>query len=149
MNHYRKQIEFDVPSQTVFAALTTQVGIEGWWTASCTVGEGTGASVSVRFGKTYKVMRIEKANPGREVHWRCVESYLFVPGVIDRKDEWKDHDITFRLSERVPGRTVLDFEHVGLDPTVECYEVCTGGWEQFLASLKEYAETGLGRPFHE
>jgi uncharacterized protein YndB with AHSA1/START domain len=147
MNHYRKRLELKVTAQTAFDALTTQSGIEGWWTRTCEVGAGLGAAVTVRFGKTYKVMRIERADPGREVRWRCVESYLSVPGVIDRAGEWQDHIIVFRLHEPSPGQSVLDFEHIGLDPTVQCYDVCSAGWEQFLASFKAYTETGRGHPF--
>lgn len=147
MSHYRTSMDLNASATSVFAALTTQAGIEGWWTRDCEVGFGIGATVTVRFGRTYKVMRIERAEPLRELLWRCVESYLYVPGVIDAEDEWKDHEIVFRLSDRGAATTTLDFEHIGLDPSVACYDVCTGGWNQFLASLQEYVETGTGRPY--
>lgn len=147
MDHYRKTLELAAPAAAVFDALTTQRGIEGWWTRTCSVGTGPGATLRVDFGKTFKVMRIEKADPPREVRWRCTDSYLFVPGVIDRKDEWKDHEIVFRLTEPKPGVTTLDFQHIGLDPSVGCYDVCSVGWDQFLASLRAYVQTGKGTPF--
>lgn len=147
MKHYRNHMELNAAANAVYAAITTREGIRGWWTQDCEVGDGVGASITVRFGRTFKVMVIKRADPGREVRWLCVDSYLFVPGVIDRKDEWKNHEIVFRLSEPTPGQTVLDFEHIGLEPSVTCYQVCTGGWDQFLASLKAYAETSQGQPF--
>lgn len=147
MNHYQTTIQLSAPAATVYAALTTPAGIAGWWTRDCTVGTAAGETVTVRFGTTYKVLRIERLEPLREVGWRCIDSYLHVPGIIDAKDEWKDHELIFRLREHSATATTLAFDHIGLNPSVACYDICTGGWAQFLSSLQAYVQTGTGRPY--
>ena len=56
-------------------------------------------------------------------------------------------EIAFRLTPTIDGKTRLDFEHVGLVPGLECYDRCSTGWNYFLASLRQYAETGSGTPW--
>jgi hypothetical protein len=53
----------------------------------------------------------------------------------------------FRLNGYTPADTVLRFEHLGLTPALGCYDLCEGGWNQFLVSLTSYAETGTGSPY--
>jgi hypothetical protein len=40
----------------------------------------------------------------------------------------------------------LQFCHHGLTPELDCIEQCTPGWDQYLASLREYVEAGRGSP---
>ena len=67
--------------------------------------------------------------------------------MLAKKDEWTGTEIAFRLMPTIDGKTRLDFEHVGLVPTLECYDRCSRGWNHFLASLRQYAETGSGMPW--
>jgi uncharacterized protein YndB with AHSA1/START domain len=140
------KLEIGAPASTVYEALTTQQGLRGWWTADCDAGTGVGAQATFRFDGTFKVMRIERLLPDAEVCWKCVEAHIDAPGLLTRTDEWTGTSIVFRLVPRSPSETLLEFEHIGLVPQVECYEICTRGWQQFLASLKSYAETGKGAP---
>ena len=44
-------------------------------------------------------------------------------------------------------KTEIRFTHQGLDPTVECFEACTKGWDYYInTSLKTLIETGVGKP---
>ena len=52
-----------------------------------------------------------------------------------------------RLAPDGEGRTLLHFEHLGLVPDLQCWDVCNQGWNYFLPSLKQFAETGRGTPF--
>ncbi len=132
----------------VYDALTTEAGLRGWWTLNCEVGKRVGAESVFRFGKTYKRMQIEVLEPGREVRWRCVGHHHHAPGELSRTDEWVDTMLAFQLTTQTPGRTLLDFEHAGLHPKLECYVMCERGWEYYLKnSLKTYVETGRGEPF--
>ena len=102
--------------------------------------------MTVRFGKTFKVMEVDQAEPKRALRWRCVDSHIDAPGVLSRTDEWKGTTIAFDLSPD-PAGTRLRLTHAGLTPQIECYDLCSAGWRQFLGSLKAYAETGTGTPF--
>jgi len=52
----------------------------------------------------------------------------------------------FRLSPEAGG-TRLDFEHIGLTPALQCFDICQSGWTIFLGSLESLVETGQGQPF--
>ncbi len=50
---------------------------------------------------------------------------------------------------RSPSSTLLHFEHEGLTPQLECYQICEDGWGHFLkTSLNKLVETGKGEPFY-
>ena len=38
---------------------------------------------------------------------------------------------------QVAGRMRLDFEHVGLVPFLECYDLCSNGWQYYLGILDD------------
>lgn len=145
VNDFCFELMIAATPSAVFAALTTQEGLRGWWTQTCDAGAGVGSTVTLRFGPTYKVMKILCSRPDSEVHWRCLDSQIHVPG-INKKDEWKGTEIRFSLAA-VPGGTRLRLDHFGLHPQIECYEVCANGWRQFLGSLRAYLENGRGMPY--
>lgn len=145
MDHFRRQLILSAPAADVYQALATQQGLRSWWTESCEADSRVGGHATFRFGQTYKVMRIDRLEAGREVRWHCIESHIVAPGVP--KEEWLDTEIVFRLTPRGASQTLLDFEHVGLTPAVKCWEICNEGWSQFLASLQSLVESGEGTPF--
>ena len=147
MPNYNSELLVQAPAHRLYLALTTQAGLQGWWTEDCSMGEGVGAHAAFHFGDTWKVMRVAGLNPDSEVRWTCTDSHIAAPN-LQRGDEWTGTDIVFRLVPR--GRyTLLQFEHVGLTPKIECYALCSSGWHQFLGSLKRYVETGKGTPYVE
>jgi uncharacterized protein YndB with AHSA1/START domain len=145
MTHYRRQVDLAAPPAAVYAALSTQAGLRGWWTLTCDVDEAEGGSATFRFGPHRKTMRIERLDPEREVRWRCVDAHIAVPGMP--ADEWVGTSIAYRLAPDGPQRTRLDVEHVGLTPALACWELCRTGWDQFLGSLQGLVEQGHGAPF--
>jgi len=147
MNHYQDSFDISADTATVYAALTTVKGLRGWWTQDCTGETAVGDTLHFRFGRTSKGMRIERLEPGREVHWLCTHAHIAADRLA-RRDEWVGTRIIFRLTSTGDGRTRLDFEHIGLVPEMECYDLCSGGWDYYLPSLRQFAETGRGRP-HE
>jgi hypothetical protein len=63
-------------------------------------------------------------------------------------DEWAGTMVVFRLVTQSPRSTILEFEHCGLGPELQCYQVCERCWNRFLKrSLKSYIETGPGQPY--
>lgn len=147
MSHFRLSLLIKAAPSTVYSALSTQAGLRGWWTEDCDVATEAGGTHRFRFGPHHKDLRIEQLAPGREVRWRCTDAHIDLPQ-IRRKDEWVGTEIVFRLHPQGDGLTRLEFEHLGLVPAFECFEVCNEGWRHFMASLQQYAETGRGTP-HE
>ncbi len=148
MTHYQAETSLSAPVASVYQALTTEPGIRAWWTAASEVGSAIGDRVSIRFGTTFKVMRIEHLLQDVAVRWKVIEAHLDVPG-LTRMDEWVGTEIRFELEPVSTSITRLRIEHIGLTPEVECYGICSQGWSQFLASLKSYVETGTGTPYSD
>lgn len=146
MNHYQQSFIVKANPAIVYAALTTTKGIRGWWTQDCEVAEVVGGNINLRFGGTHKEMRIEKLEPNQEVRWRCTAAYINLDW-LTHKDEWVGTEILFRLTPDGQGHTRLDFDHIGLVPDFECYDLCNNGWTFFLNSLQQFAETGEGEPY--
>ncbi|QSX41534.1 SRPBCC family protein [Shewanella cyperi] len=148
MDSYKNNLLISAPASDVYAALTTQRGISDWWTTSCEVGTGIGDLITIRFGETFKVMRIESLRPQSEVRWNVIDAQLVVPG-LTRTKEWIGTTIVFQLASPSESTTRLALEHQGLTQQIECFDICSQGWGHFLASLKSYIETGKGMPYAE
>jgi uncharacterized protein YndB with AHSA1/START domain len=148
LTHYSRTMRIAAPAAALYELLATEAGLRSWWTQTCDAGAAVGEQATFRFGRTHKTMEIERLEPGREVSWRCVQAHLEAPGVT-RPDEWVGTRIVFRLEPQDARTTRLYFEHVGLLPSLQCFEVCRGGWDQYLWSLRARAESGHGTPYAE
>ena len=146
MNHYQQSLVIEASATEIYAALTTPQGLRGWWTADCDVETTVGGELRFRFGPHYKHMRITQLDSAREVRWLCTGAYINADR-FTRKDEWVGTQIVFRLSAQGSTQTRLDFEHIGLVPTLECHTICVDGWRYFLESLSLFSQTGRGTPF--
>lgn len=123
----------------VYKALTES--IPEWWTEDFS---GTAnilkAQFTVRFGTTFKTMRVEELIPNEKVVWVCIDTLIDIPELQNKK-EWKDTKIVLDLSEE-KNNVMITLTHFGLTPEVACYEICKMGWESFLESLTKFLETG-------
>jgi len=146
MKHYQKSLVLEAPPAIVYAALATPAGLRGWWSQDSDIATDAGATHHFRFGRTWKDMRIDRLEPGREVRWTCTAAHI-AAGNLARRDEWVGTRVVFRLLPDAHGRTLLEFEHIGLAPALQCYDLCSGGWRHYLDSLQKLVESGRGTPF--
>jgi len=146
MEHFQQGMTIAATPAAVYRGLTTLAGLQGWWTRDCDGSAAVGETIHFRFGQCSKAMRVAKLEPGRAVHWVCTQAHIEAPGVT-RQDEWIGTEMVFSMSDAGEGRTRLQFDHHGLVPAFECYGLCSDGWKHFLASLKQYLETGAGHPY--
>ncbi len=132
----------------VFRALTER--IPEWWTCDF---QGSSSRLddefTVRFGPTFKTMRIAKVDIPLSVAWLCVAQRIVMPdGLAPLRDDAEWVGQTIRWTIRPDGKgAVLTLFHEGLSPESECWVVCEPGWDQTLQSLGLLFETGTGRPF--
>lgn len=145
MNSYHHSLTVAATPAAVYAALTTEEGLRAWWTQDCEGATEVKGIIHFRFGSSCKDMRIERLEPGREVRWQCTRAHI--ADAMTSKDEWVGTQPVFRMSDAGQGRTRLDFEHIGLVPSLQCYALCDKGWQHFLGSLQQYLETGKGTPY--
>jgi len=129
------------PASTVYKALSTINGLANWWTEDVEGDELSGGKITFTFRsetgeiKGRMVMEILELNPGKDVRWRCKEG----------PEEWIGTDITFHLSQQ-DDQTIILFGHRNWRESVEFTAHCSMKWAVFLLSLREYLETGKGRP---
>jgi uncharacterized protein YndB with AHSA1/START domain len=133
---FRSTKTFAAAPDAVFAALTDIDALTGWWTPA---GGGAEAGDTLCFlmGDQEVVMRVDEAARPARVRWSVL--------VCEAAADWVGTTITFDLSA-TPAGTELRFRHHGLNPSLECYEMCNAGWTRHLASLVDFVERGSGTP---
>lgn len=145
MKDYHCTIKINAPAEKVYKAITTQQGIQNWWTSDCVAESKQGGKATMRFGNTFAIMQFEKLTPYTEVQWKCLEQYHEAQPPLKKKNEWDGTRIVFKIKSIDPMHSELDFIHNGLNPAMECYHICEKGWDHFLKnSLKGYLENGKG-----
>lgn len=127
------------PVETVYAALTTQEGLAGWWTPDTIAKPEVGSVSRFAFGPDYyKEMRVEVLQPYSKVEWLCLKAF----------EEWIGTTLTFELEPRDKG-CILFFRHDGWREYSEEFASCSFDWALFFRSLKLLCETGKGIPYPE
>jgi uncharacterized protein YndB with AHSA1/START domain/DNA-binding transcriptional ArsR family regulator len=136
---FAARVVVDAPVETVAAALTTLDGLASWWTTDVTgVPAALGGEVTFGFDDERVRMRVEHIDPTLVV-WNCLAS--------ERFPEWAGTSVWFDLRPRDDGTVAVDFRHVGLLPSCDCYGVCSGAWRHYLENLRTVVEGGAGSPY--
>ncbi|MEA2211789.1 MAG: hypothetical protein QOF83_1737 [Solirubrobacteraceae bacterium] len=138
---YARECRFAVACERVFEAVTTLEGIGGWWTTRVRGNPSEGGQLELIFARHDQkiLLRVDEATSPSKVVWTCT-THTGHP-------EWKDTRIVFELiANRETGGT-LRFRHIGLTPTLSCYDTCESGWDHFLTSLLSFAQHGTGSPY--
>ncbi len=129
------------PATRVYEALTSLEGLAQWWTEEVRGDDRIGGKIEFYFRsetgelKGKIVMQVQALDAPREVRWRCVEGPA----------EWIGTDIGFQLSEQ-DNQTIVLFGHRNWREAVEFMSHCSMKWATFLLSLRDYVETGQGKP---
>lgn len=137
---YTKQVHLSVSADRVFEIWTAAAEFASWW-APATGSATEGGELRITFDgfEAPLVLRVKQATRPSKVIWD-IESCSFLP-------EWVGTAPTFTLSEPGTGGCDLLFQHAGLNPQLECYDMCRAGWDQYLPGLRDYIDTGTGNPY--
>ena len=125
----------------VYEAISTIKGISHWWTEEVEGDERIKGKIEFTFRsesgdiKGKMAMEVQELNPQKSIRWRCV----------DGPAEWIGTDVTFDLSQQ-DGQTIVIFGHRNWREAVEFTAHCSMKWAVFLLSLREFVETGKGKP---
>ncbi len=137
MPNIRHVLTIDATPESVYQAITTEVGIKNWWTTEANAKAEVGYINEHRFGdKYFNKMKVTKLQSPTHVAWKCV----------DGDHEWIGTDLSFDI-EKGDGNTMLRFAHLNWKEESEFYGFCNHHWGRFLDSMKSYCETGKGTPF--
>jgi uncharacterized protein YndB with AHSA1/START domain len=131
------QLNIAAPPDRVYNAITEQQGLAGWWTPDATAKAEAGSLAEFRFLDGQAVIRLEVATlePNRAVRWRIREAM----------PEWAGTHITWDLAP-ADGGTTVRFGHRNYPSTEGSFASVNFHWAWHLISLKDYLETGRGRP---
>lgn len=131
-------VTIQAPTRKVFEAITTQVGLSNWWTTRVSVEEGVGGLIDFQFGRNFNPdMKVTQLEPDRMVHWQCVGGH----------DNWLDNTFSFELQAKDQASLLLFTQIYATELNDEDYGTYNFNWAYYLDSLKEYCETGRGKPF--
>lgn len=144
--NYTREIVVSSTPISAYDALTT--GFGKWWTTDCNLVSETGDKITFKFGTSYWVMRAISLIPEKLVELKCIEAHHVHDGLPSSiLNEWKGSKLRWEIQKQGE-KTKITLVHVGLEPSLECYEVCEQGWDYFFVnSLKQYLDTGEGSPF--
>ncbi|WP_336959702.1 SRPBCC domain-containing protein [Chryseobacterium contaminans] len=147
MNDYTNTIEVKTTANKAYNALSHQISL--WWSEMFEGSSAqTGDIFTIRFGADiYKTMRVKEATPDTKMIWYVEDSLIALPELKNQK-EWIGTTIVWEI-EQMGENTKIKVSHLGLHPDIECYDICSNGWVQFLGSLKLFLETGKGTPYRE
>ena len=135
------RIGIHAATEKVYKALSTIEGLSNWWTDETTGDEKIGGKIKFTFRTVTgdiigeMLMEVKKLNPQQRVSWQCVEG----------PDEWVGTEITFDLLQQ-DDQTIIMFSHSNWREAVEFTAHCSMKWAVFLLSLRDYVETGKGKP---
>ena len=71
--------------------------------------------------------------PGKKITWQVTAANL---SFLKKPDEWLNTTFYFELTAE-GNNTRITFTHNGLQPHIECYDACSGGWTQYLKRLEQ------------
>ncbi|MBB6329397.1 hypothetical protein HNP24_000347 [Chryseobacterium sediminis] len=147
MDNYSTTIELKATAEKIYEALTHEIPL--WWSEWFTgVSAQVGDTFTVRFGDhIHKTIRIKETIPSSRVIWSVEDSLIAIPE-LKNQTEWSGTTIVWEMEQK-ENSSLLQLTHVGLHPAVECYTICSGGWNQFIGSLKLFLETGNGTPYRK
>ena len=140
--NYTCTIEVEAEPSEVFAAITQ---VHAWWGAGI---EGKSEKIGDSFVYKHKEFHVSRQTvseliPNKKLVWDVSDSEI---NFVKDKSEWENTKIIFEV-EKAGNRTKVTLTHAGLTPKLECFDGCSGGWNQYFGqSLKKLIATGKGSP---
>jgi hypothetical protein len=132
-------------NQTPQEAFDAINDVRGWWSGEI---DGRTDVLGTEFTYSYKkvhrtTQKITELVPGKKIVWHVTGSQI---SFVRDASEWDGTDIVFEIA-RQRDKTEIRFTHVGLVPSIECYDGCSGAWGYYVnESLRSFIATGQGQP---
>jgi uncharacterized protein YndB with AHSA1/START domain len=137
MPNLQHLVPINASPEKVYAAIATQDGNRGWWTADSTVDSRVGGKAEFGFDKRQMVFRmtIDKLEPNK----------TFVMSCSGDQPEWVGTILEFEILP-TPEGAVLSFTHNGWREVTTFCAGCNSMWGNLMFRLKKYVESGKPDP---
>ena len=134
------EVPIAVAPAKVYSAITEDEGLASWWTPDVVAKPDVGSLAEFVFtdgpaGRFAVKMEIAELDPSRKVRW------IVKQGAPD----WAGTHVTWDLTP-LDGGTKVRFGHRDYASTDGSFALVGYNWAWYLTSLKDYLETGAGRP---
>jgi len=143
---YNILMQFDIAADPdiVERALTTEDGIRSWWSSRASVGDADrgsgGGELRVTLPDVPQPFEFSTRQSDGAIEWVTGGFPPWWAGTTIRWDVDRNPD--------GPGVRLL-FSHRDYDPSNPVIPIVTPAWAQIILRLKDYAETGVCRPFFD
>jgi len=130
-------VPINASPEKVYAAIATQDGNRGWWTADSIVATKVGGKAEFGFDNRGMVFRmnLDRLEPNRAVAMSCSGDH----------PEWAGTTLDWKI-EPTPRGTALHFTHHGWRDLTDFCAGCNSMWGNLMFRLKRFAETGQPDP---
>ena len=129
------QVGIKAALSDVYRAIATPEGVSGWWTRTRGVPE-RGGDLEFSFDDISVKAKVTAYEADKYIEWT----------VGGKQGEWLDTRICFELVA-LDDQVMVNFQHADWREATEMLAHCTTKWAVFLLSLKDYLETGTGKPY--
>jgi uncharacterized protein YndB with AHSA1/START domain len=121
----------------IYQAVTDPKKLAHWWTTDVRGESAIGKRLEFWFsGFRAAVMEVTALKAAELVQWHVTDGGA---------EDWIRTEIEFKIFQD-QGRTFLHFRHSKWHEDAKAFPHCSIGWAIFLLSLKEFVESGKGRP---
>lgn len=137
MAKVKHRVGVNGPVDQVFAAITASEGFAGWWASSAEVRVEIGGKVDLTFdGLAVLKFKYRDIQENRKVDLQCVEGPA----------PWQDSELLFGL-EQAEDQVFVTLTHQKDASSEEDFLYFSTKWACYLLSLRDFVETGKGRPY--
>jgi uncharacterized protein YndB with AHSA1/START domain len=131
------EIQIKATPSEVYQAVTDVSKLAHWWTTDTRGESAVGKKLEFWFyGTMAAEMLVTTLKVDELVQWRVTKRSI---------PDWINTEIGFKLF-RENGQTILHLRHSKWRATAKMFPECSMHWAIFLLSLKEFVESGKGRP---
>ena len=139
------ELKINATPQTIFKAITTKKGYQGWWAVVCEVHCKLNQQSSIRFEKENlteeMIFKTIEVKENEKLVWLCVANNVF--------PSWIGSTLTFEIKVS-RNKNNFTFTQTSADKNLKKHADYNGslaGWKFFFDSLKSFCETGKGEPW--
>lgn len=105
-----------------------------WWSDRV---EPRDSGARIMFNRSHVDFDFAEGDTPFALNWTCRDANMIIEDVAD-SSEWTGTRLLWRIAP-IGGGSRVTLVHEGLNPTLECLDVCTRGWQHFFeTSLKAH-----------